>query len=420
MKNQREKSNLKPHNNVQIKKILFVLSCSIFLVACGSEPSEQATTAPADDIIAEHSDTDNSLENTDAESEDNLQNAIFISDGEEQNGTFDGDIIDGYASGTGVFFSTNSSGNNYELHATFVNGYIDGESELLFENGNYVLGNYDMGVKNGTFTFYEDTLGEFTEYYEAGEQIGSTKYIKVSDFFIYTIADELLQSDDNPEYWSDKEIGIEGITDINSDKYKTAISNWQNKVSEYEDSVFQACADIVGITKEEAETAYFRYLSGENNFTEIQERESVSETDTSDNEIDLDTTSDSSETTLSDTITSDATADTQSTDVSEMSSAADSHSSSTPEMNSTSDSHSVDAPQTDSSAGGGNGDNFNTYDNPEQQNTTAEYVLNTNTMKIHHPSCSSVPKIAPHNYATSNQSIDELISQGYSTCGRCF
>ncbi|MBD5524535.1 MAG: hypothetical protein HDR04_08960 [Lachnospiraceae bacterium] len=76
------------------------------------------------------------------------------------------------------------------------------------------------------------------------------------------------------------------------------------------------------------------------------------------------------------------------------------------------------APQ--STSGEGNGDNFNTYDNPEQQETTATYVLNTNTMKIHHPSCSSVAKIAPHNYATSNQSIDELKAQGYDTCKRCF
>ncbi|MBD5476729.1 MAG: hypothetical protein HDR17_12245 [Lachnospiraceae bacterium] len=75
-------------------------------------------------------------------------------------------------------------------------------------------------------------------------------------------------------------------------------------------------------------------------------------------------------------------------------------------------------PQSDS--GDGNGDNFNTYDNPEQQETTATYVLNTNTMKIHHPSCSSVAKIAPHNYATSSQSIDELKAQGYDTCKRCF
>lgn len=73
-----------------------------------------------------------------------------------------------------------------------------------------------------------------------------------------------------------------------------------------------------------------------------------------------------------------------------------------------------------SSGGNGNGSNFNTYDNAEQQNTEAAYVLNTNTMKIHHPSCKSVKKIAPQNYSTSNLSVDELIGQGYSTCGNCF
>ena len=68
----------------------------------------------------------------------------------------------------------------------------------------------------------------------------------------------------------------------------------------------------------------------------------------------------------------------------------------------------------------GDADNFNTYDNSSQQQTEATFVLNTHTMKIHHPSCSSVKKIAPQNYATSNDSLDDLISQGYSICGNCF
>lgn len=69
---------------------------------------------------------------------------------------------------------------------------------------------------------------------------------------------------------------------------------------------------------------------------------------------------------------------------------------------------------------GSNGNAFNTYDNPEQQQTEATYVLNTSTMKIHHPSCKSVKKIAPHNYATSNASLEELKVQNYTTCGNCF
>ena len=75
------------------------------------------------------------------------------------------------------------------------------------------------------------------------------------------------------------------------------------------------------------------------------------------------------------------------------------------------------APNPDSNSG--NGDNFNTYDNPDQQNTTAQYVLNTNTMKIHVPGCKSVAKIKPHNYDTSNLSIEELEAQGYERCGIC-
>lgn len=64
--------------------------------------------------------------------------------------------------------------------------------------------------------------------------------------------------------------------------------------------------------------------------------------------------------------------------------------------------------------------NFDTYNNQDQQQTEDTYVLNTSSMKIHHPGCSSVPKIAPQNYATSSESIGDLQAKGYSTCGRCF
>lgn len=82
-------------------------------------------------------------------------------------------------------------------------------------------------------------------------------------------------------------------------------------------------------------------------------------------------------------------------------------------------------PQTDENASAflsssGDNSNFNTYDNASQQQTEATYVLNTHTKKIHYPHCGSVKKIAPQNYSTSNSSIDELISQGYTTCGNCF
>ena len=66
------------------------------------------------------------------------------------------------------------------------------------------------------------------------------------------------------------------------------------------------------------------------------------------------------------------------------------------------------------------GSNFDKYNTPEQQNTTMSWVLNTNSKKIHYPSCKSVAKIAPHNYSTSNETLDTLRSQGYDTCGNCF
>lgn len=72
------------------------------------------------------------------------------------------------------------------------------------------------------------------------------------------------------------------------------------------------------------------------------------------------------------------------------------------------------------SGGNGNANNFNTYDNEAQQQTDSNWVLNTSSMKIHHPTCSQVKKIAPQNYATSNQDVETLKSQGYTTCGVCW
>ncbi len=75
--------------------------------------------------------------------------------------------------------------------------------------------------------------------------------------------------------------------------------------------------------------------------------------------------------------------------------------------------------QSSSSHGGGGGNNFNTYDNAEQQQTSDKYVLNTNSKVFHFPSCPTVKKIAPQNYATSNSSPTELKENGYKACGRC-
>ena len=72
------------------------------------------------------------------------------------------------------------------------------------------------------------------------------------------------------------------------------------------------------------------------------------------------------------------------------------------------------------SNGGSGSSNFNTHNNPEQQNTEDTWILNTNSKKIHYPHCKSVPKIAPKNYSTSSESLDELKSKGYTTCGNCF
>lgn len=61
--------------------------------------------------------------------------------------------------------------------------------------------------------------------------------------------------------------------------------------------------------------------------------------------------------------------------------------------------------------------NYQTYDNPQQQNTTS-YVLNTHTKKVHKSSCSDVKRISPENYATTDD-LNQALADGYSPCQRC-
>lgn len=63
--------------------------------------------------------------------------------------------------------------------------------------------------------------------------------------------------------------------------------------------------------------------------------------------------------------------------------------------------------------------NFNIHNNPGQQQSTSSYVLNTNTNVFHYPNCRDVSKISTENYATSDGTRDDIISQGYRSCGHC-
>lgn len=53
------------------------------------------------------------------------------------------------------------------------------------------------------------------------------------------------------------------------------------------------------------------------------------------------------------------------------------------------------------------------------RSTERSYVLNTNTMKFHLPSCSSVKDIKESNRQDVTMARDDIIAQGFSPCGRC-
>ena len=53
----------------------------------------------------------------------------------------------------------------------------------------------------------------------------------------------------------------------------------------------------------------------------------------------------------------------------------------------------------------------------ESQETT--YVLNTNTMKFHYPSCSSVDQMKEKNKEIYTGNREDIINMGYMPCKRC-
>jgi len=57
---------------------------------------------------------------------------------------------------------------------------------------------------------------------------------------------------------------------------------------------------------------------------------------------------------------------------------------------------------------------------PTNAQPATTYILNTNTKKIHYPSCSSAKKIADKNRKETTDTLDSLLAQGYDTCGNCF
>lgn len=55
----------------------------------------------------------------------------------------------------------------------------------------------------------------------------------------------------------------------------------------------------------------------------------------------------------------------------------------------------------------------------DEQSEACDYVVNTNSKKIHKPTCSSVSDMAEHNKWYYSGTIEELKEQGYEPCKRC-
>ncbi|HHW46852.1 MAG TPA: hypothetical protein GXX17_08120 [Clostridiales bacterium] len=60
-----------------------------------------------------------------------------------------------------------------------------------------------------------------------------------------------------------------------------------------------------------------------------------------------------------------------------------------------------------------------TRDSSKPSGDNKKWVLNTNTKKIHVPSCSYVKRISEKNYAESSKRIADLVQEGYEACKFC-
>lgn len=67
----------------------------------------------------------------------------------------------------------------------------------------------------------------------------------------------------------------------------------------------------------------------------------------------------------------------------------------------------------------GPSDKNNSYSGKKSVSKSLKYIVNTNTMKFHLPSCSSVAETLDKNKKVFKGSRQELISNGYKPCGRC-
>jgi DNA-entry nuclease len=56
----------------------------------------------------------------------------------------------------------------------------------------------------------------------------------------------------------------------------------------------------------------------------------------------------------------------------------------------------------------------------ESGTSDIRYILNTNSKKIHKPTCGSVKSISDANRKETSDTLEELLEQGYTTCGNCF
>ena len=56
---------------------------------------------------------------------------------------------------------------------------------------------------------------------------------------------------------------------------------------------------------------------------------------------------------------------------------------------------------------------------PDATEYQTTYVLNTNSMKFHFASCASADDIKDSNRSQFTGTREELLSRGYSSCGRC-
>lgn len=119
----------------------------------------------------------------------------------------------------------------------------------------YLLVTSPSGDINSFASVYNDCITKIKSYNNTLTLLTEDDSVDAAD--VYEYVDSFLQSDANPAYWSDEQIGTASL-EFGSAEYNDAVAAWQEAVAEYESQIFSEAAEHFLISTDKAEELYLK------------------------------------------------------------------------------------------------------------------------------------------------------------------